>query len=99
VLEDEGRQDAGRLAELADLGRLAGLLAVAGRAEADDFRPALGGCGYEDLAVAEAVDEGLPFAAVKLAAEAAAQRPEVGKERAGVAAHHRAGEGDGRHAG
>ncbi len=71
---------------------------VVGGAVADDLGLGVARGLDEDLAVAEAADEGLFLAAAEVAAEAAGEGPEVGEEGAGVAAHDRAGEGDDRHA-
>ena len=100
VLEDEPRQDARSLAHLADLGSLAGLLTVAPGAIGDDLGLGVVGSGRdEDLAIAVGGDEGLLLPRLKLPPEARREGPRVGEERAGVAAHERAGQGDRRDSG
>ena len=93
------REDARGLTHLADLERLALLLAVAADAVADDLALPLEAGGNEDLAIAVAGDERPLLRPPEGLPEAGAHRPEVGEEGARVAPHQGAGEGEGRHAG
>ncbi len=100
VAQDEARKDAGGLAHLADLRGLADLLTVAPRAEAHDLGDDLVVTDRDvDLAVAVGSNEGLLLPGLELLLEARRERPHVGEQRAGVAAHQRTGQSDRRDAG